>query len=293
MKGRGTRTARFPPPPRVSSTRLHPTVRSRPPPAKANSAAAPVGPPARVGERDDGSAGPHDRCRAGDRAAAPHRRAASTTRRPGAPSLLPGWTVGHVLTHVARNADAYTNLLTWAADRRGDPRVRDARRPARRASRPAPPGPLAEQLDDIRAAHERFADAAAAMPAEAWTFHLPSTGSPRRRCRGPGCARSRCTTSTSAADYTPADWSEAFALRLLREIVTDAAPQPRMVLRPPASTTRCHRRRHRRRPGDRRPDPLDRRLADRPRRRHRPDRLARRRTPAARAVEVRCPTPVT
>ena len=28
--------------------------------------------------------------------------------------LLPGWTVGHVLTHVARNADAYTNLLTWA-----------------------------------------------------------------------------------------------------------------------------------------------------------------------------------
>ncbi|MEU8615746.1 maleylpyruvate isomerase N-terminal domain-containing protein, partial [Actinoplanes sp. NPDC048791] len=31
-----------------------------------------------------------------------------------APSALPGWTVGHVLTHVARNADAYTNLLTWA-----------------------------------------------------------------------------------------------------------------------------------------------------------------------------------
>ena len=31
-----------------------------------------------------------------------------------APSALPGWTTGHVLTHVARNADAYTNLLTWA-----------------------------------------------------------------------------------------------------------------------------------------------------------------------------------
>src|SRR6266511_2471447 len=31
-----------------------------------------------------------------------------------APSLLPGWTRGHVLTHLARQADAITNLLTWA-----------------------------------------------------------------------------------------------------------------------------------------------------------------------------------
>jgi maleylpyruvate isomerase len=31
------------------------------------------------------------------------------------PSLLPGWTRGHVLTHIARNADALVNLVTWAA----------------------------------------------------------------------------------------------------------------------------------------------------------------------------------
>ncbi|SEQ44087.1 maleylpyruvate isomerase [Lentzea xinjiangensis] len=30
------------------------------------------------------------------------------------PSLLPGWTRGHVVTHLARNADALVNLLTWA-----------------------------------------------------------------------------------------------------------------------------------------------------------------------------------
>lgn len=29
-------------------------------------------------------------------------------------SLLPGWTRGHVLTHVARNADAMRNLAEWA-----------------------------------------------------------------------------------------------------------------------------------------------------------------------------------
>ncbi|MEI7546624.1 MAG: maleylpyruvate isomerase N-terminal domain-containing protein, partial [Actinomycetota bacterium] len=27
------------------------------------------------------------------------------------PSLLPGWTVGHVLTHIARNADSHVRML--------------------------------------------------------------------------------------------------------------------------------------------------------------------------------------
>src|SRR5579863_7317524 len=30
------------------------------------------------------------------------------------PSLLPGWTRGHVLTHIARNSGGMVNLLTWA-----------------------------------------------------------------------------------------------------------------------------------------------------------------------------------
>jgi len=30
-------------------------------------------------------------------------------------SLLPGWSRGHVLTHVARNADGLQNLLIWAS----------------------------------------------------------------------------------------------------------------------------------------------------------------------------------
>jgi maleylpyruvate isomerase len=32
----------------------------------------------------------------------------------GLPSRLPGWTRAHVVTHLARNADALVNLLTWA-----------------------------------------------------------------------------------------------------------------------------------------------------------------------------------
>ena len=34
---------------------------------------------------------------------------------PSAASLLPGWTVGHVLTHLARNADAIANMTHGAA----------------------------------------------------------------------------------------------------------------------------------------------------------------------------------
>lgn len=37
------------------------------------------------------------------------------------PSLLPGWTRGHVLTHVARNADALTNLVLAAVTGDGRP----------------------------------------------------------------------------------------------------------------------------------------------------------------------------
>src|SRR5689334_10380125 len=92
-----------------------------------------------------------------------------------APSALPGWTVGHVLTHVARNADAYTNLLTWARTGVETPAYAS---PTARADGidAGADRPVAEQIADLREAHERLADAAAAMPAEAWTFFLAPTG---------------------------------------------------------------------------------------------------------------------
>ncbi|MET0423972.1 MAG: maleylpyruvate isomerase family mycothiol-dependent enzyme [Actinoplanes sp.] len=154
----------------------------------------------------------------------------------GRASLLPGWTVGHVLTHVARNADGYTNLLTWARTGVETPMYPSAT--ARDEGIEAGAGrPLREQIEDIRAAHDRFADAAAAMPAEAWTFRLPSLAQfPSQPAAAVPWARLREITVHHVdlgAGYRPADWTDAFALRLLREIVTDptgtATP---MVLRP-------------------------------------------------------------
>ncbi len=84
-----------------------------------------------------------------------------------APSHLPGWTRGHVVTHLARNADALLRLLVWA--RTGvetpmypSPEVRNAEIQAG-AGRPP-----AEQLDDLRATAGRLADEAAGLEPVHW-----------------------------------------------------------------------------------------------------------------------------
>jgi len=83
------------------------------------------------------------------------------------PSVLPGWTRAHVVGHLARNADALINLLTWA--RTGvetpmypdqDSRERDIERTAGR--------PPAELRVDLQGGIIRLAEAIRTMPAEAW-----------------------------------------------------------------------------------------------------------------------------
>ena len=53
-----------------------------------------------------------DACRDGCRCCPP--RPGWTTPRSRAPSLCEGWTRAHVVTHIARNADALSNLVHWA-----------------------------------------------------------------------------------------------------------------------------------------------------------------------------------
>jgi maleylpyruvate isomerase len=145
------------------------------------------------------------------------------------PSLLPGWTVGHVLTHVARNADALTRLLTGA--RTGTPA--EAYAPGQRTDEieAGATRPLREQIEDIRASHDRFADAGAAMPAEAWTTRLEFIGMPAAGIPWTRLREVEVHHVDLALSYTPADWSDAFALRLLKELVAGATG-PAMVLRP-------------------------------------------------------------
>ncbi|KUO13446.1 maleylpyruvate isomerase family mycothiol-dependent enzyme [Streptomyces sp. DSM 15324] len=74
------------------------------------------------------------------------------------PSLLPGWSRGHVLAHLSRNADALVNVFE-GRPMYADATVRDAD-----IDRDAP-RPLEVQLADLRESAARF-QAAAAVPAD-------------------------------------------------------------------------------------------------------------------------------
>jgi maleylpyruvate isomerase len=151
-----------------------------------------------------------------------------------APSKLPGWTRGHVLTHVARNADAYTNLLTWARTGVETPGYATATARAEGIEAGAH-RPVAEQLEDIRTAGERLSDAAAAMPPAAWSFVLPATGLAAAAVPWARLREVEVHHTDLAAGYTADDWTEAFAQRLLREIVAKVSAVPQvagLVLRP-------------------------------------------------------------
>jgi maleylpyruvate isomerase len=86
-----------------------------------------------------------------------------------APSLLPGWSRGHVLAHWARNADGQTRMLEAAM--RGEVAAQypggDAQREADIEVGAAHPAPLI--LADVRAAVDRVEDAWRRMPPEAWS----------------------------------------------------------------------------------------------------------------------------
>lgn len=74
------------------------------------------------------------------------------------PSRLPGWSRGHVLAHLSRNADALVNVL------QGRPMYADSETRGREIERDAP-RPQAEQLADLAESAAGFV-AAAAAPAD-------------------------------------------------------------------------------------------------------------------------------
>jgi len=84
-----------------------------------------------------------------------------------APSLLPGWSRAHVLSHLARNADAMINLLVWArtgvvtpAYASAEARVADIEKGAVRTP--------AEIRDDVVASSDRLAAVVRDLPEAAW-----------------------------------------------------------------------------------------------------------------------------
>lgn len=134
-----------------------------------------------------------------------------------APSALPGWTRGHVITHVARSADSMTNLLDWARTGVETPQYASARAREAGIAEGAPRG-AAEQLADLRAASDRFLATARDLPGEAWTVTVRSFNGDHHSAwftlvrRWSEVEIHHVDLNTG---YAITDWPEAFVGRLL------------------------------------------------------------------------------
>jgi maleylpyruvate isomerase len=166
-----------------------------------------------------------------------------------APSLLPGWTRGHVLTHLARNADAMRNLLIGA--RSGESRSAYASAAAREAGIEQVAGRSGPELTiDLADSAMALRTIARQLPDEAWQFPVrmmdsePFPAAFLLTRRLVEVELHHCDLGTA---YNPADWSPAFAamdlpepMRSQRQDRLDRpqpadGPEPTSAPRPPAS----------------------------------------------------------
>ena len=137
------------------------------------------------------------------------------------PSLLPGWTRGHLLTHVARNADALTNVVRAAVTGDGRPMYPgspDSRDLAIEEGAGRHLGDL--RLDLAESAEEllgAFADFAAEAREREVTLRFGATAYgweiPRIRTREVEIHHVDLDTG-----YTPEDWTPEFAARTLDQL---------------------------------------------------------------------------
>ena len=162
-------------------------------------------------------------------AAANDRLLATTTRlsdaRAREPSLLPGWTRGHVLTHVARNADGLRNLLIWARTGTETPMYASAE--SRSADIEAGAGrPGAALAADVGESAAAFTAEAASLPDDAWTVPVRALNGPPFPARG---VLERRLSEVEihhvdlAAGYLPADWPDDFLTEALPRVAESFA----------------------------------------------------------------------
>jgi len=145
---------------------------------------------------------------------------------PGATTRLPGWSVGHLLTHLARNADSVVRRLDASAagvvvsQYPGGAEGRAAEIEAgRHRSYP-------ELVDDVEASGAAIAVSAARLSPDAWSFETqPVSGPPQsaltvlhRRVREVVLHHTDLDIG-----FTPAAWPPAVVDELLAEVLAGVA----------------------------------------------------------------------
>jgi maleylpyruvate isomerase len=147
------------------------------------------------------------------------------------PSRLPGWTIGHVVAHLARNADGHTRRLEAALRGEDVPRY-----PGGNAQRNAEISqgavrPATELLAELRVSQERLEVAWDESAAANWPHPefrgndlWPATASPVRRLR-----EVEMHHVDLGLGYKPSDWPSeyvAWELPMLLATVPERAQRP-------------------------------------------------------------------
>ncbi len=152
---------------------------------------------------------------------------ALTDTQAAAASRLPGWTRGHLLTHLARNADGFRNLLAWARTGAETP-MYPSEEARDRAIEAGAGRSAAELAADLRESAAAFAAAAGALPAQAWDAPVARRGEtfpargilPRRR------SELEIHHVDLGAGYQPGDWPPDFVQLALARVARDFASRP-------------------------------------------------------------------
>jgi maleylpyruvate isomerase len=136
------------------------------------------------------------------------------------PSLLPGWSRGHVLTHIARNADGLRNLLIWAETGVETPQYSSAEERDAQIEDGAV-RPASELATDVNDSAQAFLAKARELTDDAWTTEV-------RGFRGPAhpgwftlhrrLAEVEIHHVDLAAGYGPSDWPDWFVTDLLYRV---------------------------------------------------------------------------
>ncbi|HEY6496377.1 MAG TPA: maleylpyruvate isomerase N-terminal domain-containing protein [Trebonia sp.] len=130
-----------------------------------------------------------------------------------APSLLPGWTRGYVVAHLARGADAMRTLLAGARSGQRGPGPADARAVRTATERAAALNP-ADLMADLADSAMALRAVAGRLPDEAWQVMIrvpdvaPFPAAEVLTRRLTEVELHHCDLGTG---YGPADWPAAFA----------------------------------------------------------------------------------
>jgi maleylpyruvate isomerase len=157
-----------------------------------------------------------------------------------APSLLPNWTRGHVITHIARNADGITATLAGAL--RGEIVLRYPDGPAGRAAdiEDGAVRSAVELVDDVRESAARI-DRLFGAVADADGWDLPSDTRPVRAWVKARWKEVEIHRVDLAGAYTAADWPAEFVDYLLPRMADEVGSRldtaVRVEVDPDSSTT--------------------------------------------------------